>query len=115
MSEIRLIECKCPNNHRILGMVYSPEDITSEDILREFPVLVESMIALKGIRRFCTICNKDVEFHYEDVKSKFTTIEEAREAVEAEEMRNRMIDLISKFVRESGNRFQKLAERHLRN
>jgi hypothetical protein len=74
---IHIVQCMCPCRHAIFAIAYDEKAIDTETATRGFAALVEGMIETNTIRRRCSICHKDVEFHYEDGVTKFQTMEEA--------------------------------------
>jgi hypothetical protein len=105
MSEVRIVQCLCPKRHCIVGLAYemgqaalgsdgndialSPE--TAPSWLRG---VLDGMI-LTGVNPWCGLCGAERDsWIYEDAKSKFTSIEEARpelERLEREQAFTRMM------------------------
>ena len=77
---IHIIQCLCPLRHCITATMFDEGNITPQEALAGFQGLMEMAVKVGAINRHCTICGKDVEFHYEDGITKFQTMDEARAA-----------------------------------
>lgn len=93
---VRIVQCLCPSRHCIMAIAYQSgltaaqekiggcEDITltEETASAWLKDVVEAMIATQTVNPWCDIC-KSRDFRYEDAKSIFDTIEQARAPMEA--------------------------------
>lgn len=89
---IYIIQCLCPQRHAIYAIAYDPKDIPHDVAMVAFQQQIESWIAEKAINPWCGICNSR-DWTYEQRRTKFATIEEARPELtklEIEQMLTRM-------------------------
>jgi hypothetical protein len=83
---VRIVQCLCggPGRHCIAGIAYEPETeakdlpapLTPETAADAFRGVIEGMIGKKAMNPWCHICGSR-EWVYEDVPSRFKTVEEA--------------------------------------
>jgi hypothetical protein len=75
---IRLIQCLCPKRHTITAIVYDSDEIDATTALCGFQALMERLVFSGVINRRCEICDADIEFQWEDAKTSFSSVEEAK-------------------------------------
>ena len=91
---VRILQCLCgPERHCIMGIAYEPGVEAEGVVLTEatathwFKDIVDKMLANGEINPWCHLCHSR-EWVYEDAKSIFATIDEARPALERAQRAN---------------------------
>jgi hypothetical protein len=80
---IRVLQCLCSKQHCIMGIAYDPRTLPSETAFLGFRTLIEEGIATQRFNPWCALCFCPAkEWHYTDINTKFSTIEQARPVVE---------------------------------
>jgi hypothetical protein len=88
---IRVIQCLCKRQHCIMGMAYDPRTKPSNDAMFQFRVLVESSVQRNYFPSECALCKcPSDDWHYIDMNTKFSTLEEARPVLELFEILERV-------------------------
>lgn len=93
---VYIIQCLCPNRHCIYGIAYDPEEIAHDVVMTGFQQLIQDWISDKAMNPWCGICESR-NFTYEQCRTKFQTMEEARAELKKLELEN----LVSRLLIDS--------------
>lgn len=81
---IHLIQCLCPERHCICGICYDTEAVSPDDAMSGFEALFDQAVQEGLLNRRCELCGSR-ELFFEDGRTVFSTMDEARPVLSLEE------------------------------